>query len=338
MVSALYSGSLASVLSLLACDPALRTPDNVSQLLQHFLSLQAIRDLPIDLRSPCVREFRLQQFTSGELVYSINQPADRYYVLLRGKIQAVMPQTRMKAQRKDTLLQGKVISTLFRKGKERAPIKALQPDTTAEVVTEHVTVTRVIPVGESFGEEGLKEESRRIATITCIEDCTLAYIESQFYAHLVSEREEKRIREQARLIREMPAFSKWTRKSLSQLVALMQEKTYTKGQVLYKEGDVSDIVYFTLVGEYRFSKQVGLDKEVVKDLSGDNLPLFRRGNRHLTPGRTSQVAVLTKSDKQIFGHVEIMEDSKRLFTCVCVSRTGIALELSKMVREIDRIS
>lgn len=332
MVSALYSGSLAPVLALLSLDPVPRTASHSSQLLQHFLSLQAIRALPTDLRSPCVLEFRMQHFPAGCTVYSMGQPADRYYVLLRGKMQAAMPQTKVKVQRKESLLQGKVVATLFRKRKERAQIRALPASVVPETVTEQVLVSREIALGESFGEEALKEGSKRLATVTCSEDCTVAYLSGSIYSQLVAEREETRIKDQVRLIREMPAFSKWTRKSLSLLVALMQEKTYTKGCVLYREGETADIVYFTLSGEYQFSKQVGLDEEAVKDFAGENLPAFRRGNRHMTPGRVSKVAVLTKADRQIFGHVEIMEDCKRLFTCTCVSRAGAALELSKVVR------
>lgn len=331
MVSALYSGSLAPVLAILSLDPVQRTASHTSQLLQHFLSLQAIRDLPTDLRSPCVLEFRLQHFPAGSTLYSIGQAADCYYVLLAGKLQAATPQTKLKVQRKESLLQGKVVATLFRKRKEKAAIKALTSNVVPETVTEQVLISREIALGESFGDEALKDGFKRLATVRCSEDCTVAYLSAPIYTQLVAEREEKRIKDQVRFIREMPAFSKWTRKSLSQLVALMQERTYVKGQVLYREGDPAEVVYFTLSGEYQFSKQVGLDVEAVRDFAGENLPLFRRGNRHMTPGRVSKVAVLTKADRQIFGHMEVMEDCKRLFTCICTSRAGVALELSKIV-------
>ena len=325
-MATLHSSSLPVIHSILRLDPSQRKPTDLAILLQHFLSLDPVRDLHEEVRPNCVSEFRLREFAYGEVIYSAGQPADDYYVLLTGLVRSSMTFTKAKSIRRDTLFQGKVLETLLPKGRDRHPVKAF-PHSIPPPEPHSELLDRSLTPGEAFGEESLLPTSQRITTVSVLQPCAVAYLSGEVYSRLVREREEKRVREQTRVIREMPAFAKWTRKSLSQLVGLMREKTVYKGQVLYKEGDAPEYVYFSLSGEFQLSKQVEIDKEAIKDFTGDAFSPQRRQQNRFFKGNS--VAVLTKTDRQIFGYMEVMEDCNRDFTCVCMSRTGFVLELCK---------
>lgn len=53
----------------------------------------------------------------------------------------------------------------------------------------------------------------------------------------------------AEFLKKINLFSSWSNKKISEMLYLLEEKSYNKGAVLYKEGDTPTHVYFVQEGE-----------------------------------------------------------------------------------------
>lgn len=330
----LSSSSVTALLALLPTSPTSRSEANLQGIEQQLLSIQALRDLPdTGLRQAVCRAATLEKLPKGQAVFTLGDLASRFYILLKGKAVGKMPTSRLqKAQRRKEVRIGETSEAVFTGLIEKwKPLQAARrsPERSRALSEADFTPISTFLPGACLCDLTVNESEEREMTVECTEDCWLLVLPVEAYVRAVSEYEEKRVKEHVKDFREIPAFSKWTRKSLSQLIRAMKERKCVKGEVLYREGDSANSVFFISNGEFKFCKQVGVDQKLLGDLGNEGLPSLRR-RRFPSPNKMhTEVAVLTKSSKQVFGYMEVIEDCHRHFTCVCLSRLALVLELSK---------
>jgi CRP-like cAMP-binding protein len=327
--------SVTALLDLLTSLPAARTEADLQAIVHHLLSLQAIRDLAdTTSREAVCRTITLEDFAKGQVVFTLGDLARRFYILLKGRAVGKMPTTKLQqAQRRKEMHIGATseaaITSLIEKLRTIQPARR-SPERSRALSEADFTQVFSFSPGACLCDLTINETEEREITVECIENCTLLVLPMEAYAAAVQEYEEKRVKEHVKDLREIPAFSKWTRKSLSQLIKAMKERKCVKGEVLYREGDSANSVFFISSGEFKFCKEVGVDQTLLeREVGNAGLPSIRR-QRFPSPHKAKpEVAVLTKSARQVFGFMEVMEDCSRIFTCVCISRIAVVLELPK---------
>ena len=330
----LSPSSVTALLSLLPTPPTSRSDSDLQGIEQQLLSLQAFRDLAdAGLRQTVCRSATLERLAKGEAVFTLGDLASRFFILLKGRAVAKMPTSRLqKAQRRKEVRIGETSEAVFAGIIEKLkPLQAARrsPERSRALSEADFTQGSAFPAGACLCDLTVNESEEREMTVECTEESWLLVLPIAAYANAVSEYEEKRVKAHVKDLREVPAFSKWTRKSLSLLIRAMKERKCTKGEVLYREGDSANSVYFISDGEFKFCKQVGMDQRLLGDLGNEGFPSLRR-RRFPSPSKSqAEVAVLTKSSRQVFGYMEVIEDCSRHFTCVCISRLALVLELSK---------
>jgi CRP-like cAMP-binding protein len=60
----------------------------------------------------------------------------------------------------------------------------------------------------------------------------------------------------------LPMFRNWTKHSLERLLSYFKERNFTRGQVVYREGETPTHIYLVKEGEFRFFKKMVEQPEV----------------------------------------------------------------------------
>lgn len=106
--------------------------------------------------------------------------------------------------------------------------------------------------GQAFGELALrsnnKKQSKRSATIICEDDVHLAFLEKKDYNRVIGESMEKKLNEQVDFIKNFRLSEGITKNTLVKLIYYFKEKTYRRRDIVFKENDDSDGMYFIKEG------------------------------------------------------------------------------------------
>ena len=128
-----------------------------------------------------------------------------------------------------------------------------------------------IPAGASFGELSLMEKvlKPRAATIFCKEDCHFAVLDKQRFQEILGKAEKKKLDEQLDFLISTHLFGTWSINSLKPVVYLFKKQKYTKGTIVYKEGQSSNELFVIREGEVKLTKRIFIQpngqEEVILD-------------------------------------------------------------------------
>jgi CRP-like cAMP-binding protein/thioredoxin reductase/Fe-S-cluster-containing hydrogenase component 2 len=124
-----------------------------------------------------------------------------------------------------------------------------------------------IPQGNFFGEMGLISGRRRSATVKAGADCILLETPRKQMIKLISSvREVKKLIDRCFIQRalETTFFPEADREDLSELTDKVKQQIVKKGQVIFKEGDAADNLYFVRKGSVKISRKDKQGEDVVQ--------------------------------------------------------------------------
>jgi len=153
----------------------------------------------------------------------------------------------------------KKVSGLFENelDKERRQIlelaKQFEGEEEFEIELEQLNEVAGLGEGGSFGEFALLNEKPRAATIKAKENCFFAVLCKSDFKRILGNISQKRLRDKIEFFYSLPFFGGWTRIALTKLSYYFKSKIVKKNQVLYREGDPVEYVYFVKEGEFRVS-------------------------------------------------------------------------------------
>lgn len=106
--------------------------------------------------------------------------------------------------------------------------------------------------GSGFGELALmsKKVAKRAATIVCDDDVAVAILHKTAFNKSIKAALERKINLRVEFLKNFRLADGITRNTLVKLTQYLKEKTYRRRDVVYKEGDVSDGVFFIKDGEF----------------------------------------------------------------------------------------
>mgnify|MGYP003563412372 FL=1 len=120
-----------------------------------------------------------------------------------------------------------------------------------EVEVEDFQEVTELHQGSGFGELSLISDKPRAATIVAKEDCYLAVLNKKDFRRILGRFEEKRNNLKVNFLYSLPFFKDWTRMAMQKFSYYFSEKALKKHQLLFREGEKTDGVFFVKSGEFK---------------------------------------------------------------------------------------
>ena len=317
-----------------------RSEEHIRQLLELTRDIKFFSTLSKAVHEACCRVMRIAEYAESDVVFNFGDSPDSFCVVLKGSVSVGIPtwttllanslvkipkSSVREIDRSKTISGG--LSRFLSQPRSRSFARGLTirpPSPSKAQISPELNDVATLSIGASFGELGLLRGEKRAATITCKECTTLAVLSKSDFDVILRDNQAKLLNDKINFLLSVPAFSMWSQAMMTKCSYYFNERNYIKSETVYREGEDADEVFVIVSGEFAFMKNV---KEPKSDGKLAGIPRF-------SPVRNSesQVILLLKGAKEVFGDVEVIEDSRRETTCRCVSKTAHVLVASKTVR------
>ncbi|EAS00432.2 cyclic nucleotide-binding domain protein (macronuclear) [Tetrahymena thermophila SB210] len=142
-----------------------------------------------------------------------------------------------------------------------------------------------IQPGNSFGEVALEQRIPRTASAVTITPCQLATLSYDSFRKLLSKIYERIQNEQRSFLKEIPPFNNWPNAGIMVIYNNSEDIEYQINNVIYKEGERCQYVYFIKEGEIEISKVFKIDKCDTNTLQKKNIVTKRQVIQRVAQGR-----------------------------------------------------
>ncbi|KAL4454923.1 hypothetical protein ABPG74_006305 [Tetrahymena malaccensis] len=142
-----------------------------------------------------------------------------------------------------------------------------------------------IQPGNSFGEVALEQRIPRTASAVTITPCQLATLSYDSFRKLLSKIYERIQNEQRSFLKEIPPFNNWPNAGIMVIYNNSEDIEYQINNVIYKEGERCQYVYFIKEGEIEISKIFKIDKCDTNTLQKKNIVTKRQVIQRVAQGR-----------------------------------------------------
>ncbi|KAL4442362.1 hypothetical protein ABPG74_005703 [Tetrahymena malaccensis] len=178
-------------------------------------------------------------------------------------------------------------------------------------------IIKTLKVGDAFGEIALMNNARRTASIICKEETIMVTLSKQSYDKILSNYHQKKFMESVNFLKEFSFFANWQNSKINGLYQNMEKRAAQYKEVIYKEGDNADFVYFIKEGEFEVTKTLKIESsdQSVHDQFNS---LLKQGKN--IENRKAKISVLGIGSS--FGEEEIVMGTKRACSVQCISSTA----------------
>ena len=235
----------------------------------------------------------------GKNIVTFDEEGDRCYILLQGEISILKPQYIEKKltmrQYVDYLKQCDMDdpSNITKKriiGKNYhinidvselldRPRETLDNNELFNIFVEKFEKVFEAKDGFTFGEAALLHKQKRNATIRAEKFCKLIYVDKIDYNRIMKESEKKRIDEEIKhFVFKFYFFSRWGYINMYKLYSLMTDIKLYKNEILYKQNDDSEYIYFCIEGTFEQYSYVSFNwkQEFINYISDFNSNFFKK--------------------------------------------------------------
>ena len=156
--------------------------------------------------------------------------------------------------------------------------------------------------GFTFGEAALLHKQRRNATVRAERFCKLIYIDKQDYIKVMKDSEKKRIDDEINyFVTRFYLFNKWGYISMNKLYSLMTDIKLYKNDILYRQNDESEYIYFCIDGTCEKFCYVSFDwkKKFIDYISDYSSNFFLRVNTSKTLSYLKLMKLINESKKSV---------------------------------------
>ncbi|CAK62252.1 unnamed protein product (macronuclear) [Paramecium tetraurelia] len=235
---------------------------------------------------------RLHIYSKDQVIIKQDTYGDTFYIIIKGEVKVL--------KRVVT-----VIGTFTTK-------KGKQKDKFHEELKEITTLKD----GEYFGELALLERKPRGADIVAMTDCFILELDKDSFDRIMSTKAQRQFLHLLETLSCNVMLKDLSKNAIKALFMIMERKVYNYGDVIYKQGDKGDCLYFIIEGEFKMVSNV--KKEFTKDGS-DEIFYFER---------EAEVCILGKNES--IGLEEFLDQEKRIWKAICQSQEGVLYKLNKI--------
>ena len=117
---------------------------------------------------------------------------------------------------------------------------------------KYYKMIRELSVGAAFGEIALLEKSTRTASIKVVgeESAEFAVLTKEKFLESLQQIQDQKDNSQVEFFRNIHSFYDLTKRNILQFVQVFTSVEYTRQQVVYNEGELSNFVFIVKKGEF----------------------------------------------------------------------------------------
>lgn len=181
---------------------------------------------------------------------------------------------------------------------------------------------KLLGAGEAFGELALIENSKRNASVFCMENTHFAVLSKNVFDKILRENEKMVLSESVNFFLSVKPFSLWSFNSIKNLYYTSFFRTFARGKHVYNFGDMADSIFLVFEGEFAIITKI--DGEFVKNDLNDLY--FHMKRKTISPDRNYTVAKIGKGG--LFGQEDLFCNTHQ-YTVVCNTPTGKVFEIPR---------
>ena len=251
---------IQAILELLSIPCVQRSELTIQRLVDLTQNVRFFSGLSRHVHAQCCRAMKCAHYSPNEVIFRYGAVADSFCIILRGLVSVGIP-TWTSVHPSATTFKPTFLSPQSRRlsqallHPERPRKKSIRP--TNNLLTEEPVPTLILnevnqlSEGASFGELGLLVGEKRSATVTCKQHTTLAVLEKSDFDSILKDYQAKLLNDKISFLRSVPAFASWSFSAMSKCSYYFYERTYYKGDVVYREEDVPMEMYVIKEGEFK---------------------------------------------------------------------------------------
>ena len=233
--------------------PEMRDLDDLYLLEEMILGVKFLSNLPVERRLEVCRVLHYESQPEGHTVCQQGDVGTSFYIVLTGKVSIL--------------------------------IKQQEAAGSGDEEEEEDVEVGQLSAGDSFGELALMEEgSTRAATIKTVMPTEFLVVTKEDYDRILKSLKSDELEEKVEFLKNVHLFRDVGDKELQSIAYVLHSKTYQRGQVIVKQNDESDDMFFVKNGECRVV--IALDvpeldrpRSRLGDRSQSAFPASRPGSR-----------------------------------------------------------
>ena len=266
-----------------------RSPEDIceiSALISNIKFFESLKDNK-PIFSECCAYLTYECFSENAYFFHIGDNGDKFYILIQGEASVQVPK---KLDNKVTM-----------------------------------TEVHVFLDGTSFGEAALIDKKPRNATIQAKTECHTAVLDKFNYQRILSSVMKQKQMEQVYFLQKQPPFNQLTKGSLLRISYCFEEKTYTKAQKVYTQGEPAKFLYLIKEGEAKTFTNLQIQRLDHEHSNKYKSQLNKKFNHR------AEISILSKGE--ILGLYDI-ENGVFSNTAICYSKSLSVLKI--LVQDFNR--
>ena len=156
--------------------------------------------------------------------------------------------------------------------------------------------------GFTFGETALLHKQKRNATIRAEKYCKLIYVDKMDYNKIMKESEKKRIDDEIKhFVSKFYFFNKWGSINIYKLYSLMTDIKLYKNDVLYRQNEDSEYIYFCINGACEQYSYISLNwkKDFINYISDFSTNFFLMINKQMNISYLKLIKLIKEAKNRI---------------------------------------
>jgi CRP-like cAMP-binding protein len=267
------------LIKILKRPPNQRNSRSLQSLVELAKTIKFFKELALEMSDDAVNQCCLhmtyEYYAQGTFIFHQGNPGSKFYILLQGSC---------------------TVYVLLPSSFSPTPVSQYQQ-------------------GDSFGELALLHNKPRAASIECATDVHLAVLDKDDYTRILAKVHEIALKRKAEFLHKLPMFGGWTMGSMQKLIYYFKERVLLRKQILHKEGDTVDTIYFVREGEMQLVQDVRLTSSAT--------------HMNLRKFQTTKAEVATLGIGECIGAEEAIGAGVYRYTVVCASVTSRLLAISR---------
>lgn len=316
--------ALSEVMRLLHVPSHKRTARDIQTIVQHTKAVKFLAEQDPAVHEACCQVMKFAEFEPDSYIFQVGDPGDSFCIILKGRVSVQLPSSHLSKDTRQLVKSEKEIKTetpaarIFLYTKKILGISLLRKTADlkerAGVPENSLVSVSEMAAGACFGELALLQGLPRSATIQCLERTVVGVLSKENFNVVLKEHEAKKLNWKINFLQSTPMFSSWTRQALSRLTYYLKERKFRRLDKVYEEGTQANEAYIVVQGEFKLTKNCKVQREAAP---------FKNS------ARKTQLQVVIKGSRELFGELDLLSDQVRSMNCTCVSSTGLLWAITK---------
>jgi len=288
---------------------------------------------------------QLEVCDAGQKLFDYGDIGKKFYIIIEGSVYILPPTEETLLAEKESKQDPKkksITKNILKAqdlDKKRAELSRFLTDSVKEEI-KHAKIHECYPglfvlksigQGEGFGELAFQGngERKRAATIICRQRTLLGVLTYDDFQSILTSLYQRKYHDKIAFFYTVDLFQHWKGDHLACLILHMEEKKFSRNQIIFKEGDDPDFLYFIHKGQVELKKKVVEPPKIVD--AEEEVVLqektFGRRVKLIKKPESMKLAILSPGD--YFGDSGFLDFKPREHTAVICSTEAVLITISR---------